>query len=284
MTTQGSTRGASILQDATVFLGGGRIASAMVIALHRAGYRKPVIVHDRDLPKLRRLNRDLAVSVEPDLGGALARARMVVLAVRPESVRGLLAAREFAASVNSRKSRRPLIVVSLAAGIPLSQLRARLQGNIVWFRAMPSPVCRTGTGLTALACARSIPLAVRREVRAFFSRIGPVLEVPECQLDAFTAAYSPSHGYHALTALADAAVRIGLSRRSALEAAAHALADGINAWRSGDRPLSSLLREAATPGGIAEAVMAAADRHGYRSAIEKALRAGLARARRNSRP
>lgn len=268
--------------SATVFLGGGNIASAMLTALRRVGYPNPLVVHDCDLPKLRRLNRDLAVSVEPDLGRALERARLVVLAVRPESLRGLLAAPRFAASVDPRKRSRPLIVVSLAAGISLAWLRARVGGKVVWFRAMPSPACRTGAGLTALACAHSVPIAVRRQVRALFSRLGPVLEMPESQLDVFTAAYSPSHGYHALAALADAAVRLGLNRRLALKAAAHALADGINAWRSGNRSLCNLIREAATPGGVAEAIMATADRHGYRSAIEKGLRAGLARARHNS--
>ena len=45
--------------------------------------------------------------------------------------------------------------------------------------------------------------------------------------------YSSSQGYHALAALAEGAETLGLNRKTALTAAAHALADGILAWREG---------------------------------------------------
>ena len=49
--------------------------------------------------------------------------------------------------------------------------------------------------------------------------------------------YSSSHGYHALAALAEAAEKLGLDRKTALTAAAHALADGVLAWRESDLSL-----------------------------------------------
>ncbi len=124
---------------------------------------------------------------------------------------------------------------------------------------MPSPVARSGRGLTALTFDRDFPAAARREVRDFFARVGRVLEIPESKFDAFTVTYSSSHGYHALAALAEAAEKLGLDRKTALTAAAHALADGILAWREGKISLDDLLHEAATPGGIAAATLARMD-------------------------
>ena len=69
----------------------------------------------------------------------------------------------------------------------------------------------------------------------------------------------------------------------ALSAAAHALADGVLAWREGDLSLDELLAEAATPGGIAATVMATMDRHGHAKIVERSLRAGIVRARKNAR-
>ena len=266
-----------------VFLGGGRITSAIVAGLRRVGYGQPILVHDIHPEKLRRLKHDFGVGVEADLARALQRAHLLLLAVRPESVGAVLAGGAFTSGVNSRASRRAIIGVSLAAGIPLARLRTLAPRGIVWVRAMPSPVCRTNPGLTALSFERQVPRAARREVRDFFLLMGTVVEIPESQLDAFTAVYSSSHGYHALAALADAGVKIGLRRKTALDAAAHALADGINAWRSGSASLASLLKEAATPGGVAEATLATSDRYGYRSAVEKGVREGMVRARRNAR-
>jgi pyrroline-5-carboxylate reductase len=136
--------------------------------------------------------------------------------------------------------------------------------------------------LTALTFGRGFSAGAHAEVRKLFAQVGAVLEIPESRFDAFTVTYSSSHGYHALAALMGAAQRIGLDRKSAQVAAAHALADGVVAWREGQLSLEGLLHEAATPGGIAAAVMNELDRCGYQKTVERGLRAGMKRARRNA--
>jgi len=257
-----------------VFLGGGRITAALVAGLRLAKYEKPILVHDRHADKLRQLKKQYGVAVEPDLGRAVEQAELLVLAVRPDSVSGLL--REIG------PSDRPLNAISLAAGIPLSKLRARLGPPVRWARAMPSPVSRSGCGLTALVFERGFSPRARLAVSKMFERVGSVLQIPESRFDAFTVTYSSSHGYHALSTLARTGEKLGLSRKIALTAAAHALADGIVSWREGEVPLSGLLHEAATPGGIAAAAMGAMDSSGYARSVERGLRAGMARARKNA--
>jgi pyrroline-5-carboxylate reductase len=259
----------------TVFLGGGRITSALVAGLRLTGYDRPIVVHDRHPRKLQQLKRQYRVIAEPDLQRAVAQASLLVIAVRPESVRGLLR--------QIRDLRRPLPAVSLAAGIPLTKLRAHLGPLAHWARAMPSPVCRTAGGLTAITFDRRLPSSAKRIVRQLFARVGQVIEIPESKFDAFTVTYSSSHGYHAVAALAAAAQKLGLDRKSALTAAAHALGDGVLAWREGKIPLHRLLHEAATPGGVAAAVMSAMDSAGYGRMVERGLRAGMARARKNAK-
>jgi pyrroline-5-carboxylate reductase len=259
---------------ATVFLGGGRITRALVAGLRLAKYEKPIVVHDRNPGKLRQLKKQYGVAIEPNLHRAVEQAGLLIIAVRPDSVSNLLLEIEI---------RRPLTVVNLAAGIPLSKLRARLRSPARWVRAMPSPVSRNGRGLTALTFDRAFPRNAKAEVRSFFEKVGTVLEIPENQFDAFTVTYSSSHGYHALEALAASAQRLGLNRKTALTAAAHALADGILSCREGRIPLARLLEEAATPGGIAAGVMNAMDSSGYQRSIQQGLRAGMARARKNAK-
>lgn len=259
----------------TVFLGGGRITSALVAGLRLTGYVRPIVVHDRHPRKLQKLKRQYRVTAEPDLQRAIAQASLLVIAVRPESVRGLLR--------QIWDLCRPLPAVSLAAGIPLTKLRAHLGASVHWARAMPSPVCRTACGLTAISFDRRFPSSAKRVVRQLFARVGQVIEIPESKFDAFTVTYSSSHGYHALAALAAAAQKLGLDRKSALTAAAHALGDGVLAWREGKIPLHRLLHEAATPGGVAATVMSAMDSAGYERIVERGLRAGMARARKNAK-
>jgi pyrroline-5-carboxylate reductase len=232
-------------------------------------------VHDRHAEKLQKLKRQHGIAVEPDLHRAVESADLLIIAVRPDSVRELLK------EIGTRKIRRRLTAVSLAAGVPLSKLRAGL-GSAQWARAMPSPVCRTGRGLTALTLGRDLSRAARARVRNLFALVGGVLEIPENQFDAFTVTFSSSHGYHALATLIDAAEAIGLNRKSARMAAAHALADGIAAWRAGTSPLEDLLREASTPGGTAAAVIASINDAGYARIVQQGLRAGIRQARKNA--
>jgi len=259
-----------------LFLGGGRITGALCAGLRLASDRRHIAVHDRHPEKVRVLRRECAVEIARDLKLAVESAQMVIVAVRPGSVKEMLA--EVAAS----EAKLPRLWVSLAAGIPLSNLRRWLP-SVRWVRVMPSPVCRIGKGLNPVSLGRGVTTREKREVRRLFAQVGPTFEIPERQMDAITATHSSTHGYHALAALAREAHRVGLDERTALIAAAHALGDGILYWRESGLSLDELLHEAATPGGIAAATMKAMDRSGYGRAVRKGLAAGIARARRNAK-
>jgi pyrroline-5-carboxylate reductase len=261
--------------SSVLFLGGGRITSALCAGLRLAGDRRELVVHDRNSEKVRELRRESGVKAASDVKSAVERAWMVVLAVRPGSVAEMLA------EVRASKVV-PGLCVSLAAGVPLRNLRAALPGAR-WVRAMPSPVCRIAKGLTSVCFDRSVGKDERARVLDFFGRVGQIVEIAERQFDAFTATFSSSHGYHAVRTLAEQARRAGVDRETALTAAAHALGDGIQYWRESGASLEELLHEAATPGGTAAATMAAMDRAGYARVVAKGLAAGIGQARRNAR-
>ncbi|HEY1676476.1 MAG TPA: pyrroline-5-carboxylate reductase dimerization domain-containing protein [Candidatus Sulfotelmatobacter sp.] len=262
--------------SAAVFLGGGRITGALAAGLRLVGDDRGIVVYDRHPEKLRTMRKESRVEIARDLKSAIEHAEMLVLAVRPGSVLGMLS------EVAACGAHLPRVCVSLAAGIPLCNLRRWLP-HAKWARAMPSPVCRIARGLTPVCFDQKVAKADRVRVRKLFARVGPVLDLPEEQFDAITATHSPTHGYHALAALAEAAQGAGLDKKTALMAAAHALADGIEYWRQAGAELDELLEEAATPGGIAAATLAAMDRSGYGRAVERGIRAGVARARRNAK-
>lgn len=260
----------------TFFLGGGRITSALAAGLRLAGDDRRLVAYDRHSEKLRALRRESQVEIARDLKSAVESADILIVAVRPGSVK------EIWAEVASSGAEPPRLCISLAAGVPLKSLRASF-GKVHWVRAMPSPVCRIGQGLTALSFDRTVTRSERARVRNFFEQVGPVLEIPERQMDVITATHSPTYGYHALATLAKSAEKAGLDRKTALVAAAHALSDGITHWRQRGLNLDELLCEAATPGGIAAATMAAMNKSGYERAIQRGVEAGIRRARQNAK-
>jgi pyrroline-5-carboxylate reductase len=268
----------SVRSPTIVFLGGGGLTQALVAGWAYHAARAPqrtraqfqLIVHDRHPNKLRTVRR-CGAKTESNLQRAVDAADILLIAVRPDSVAGLLA------SLDLRG--RSLLVVSLAAGIPMERLRRELGPPVKWARAMPSPACRAGHGLTALAFGAELKPSERETIRTFFAALGTVIEVPEESFDVFMVTYAPIHGYHALAALTAAATRLGLDPAVASTAAAHALADGIVALRASRTSLDAVLKQAATPGGISVAMAASMDRSGYSAVIERALQAGIDRAK-----
>lgn len=269
-----------------LFLGGGRITSVMLAGLQLVKHDYRLLVHDRHPEKLRNLKKTYFVIVEKDLTRAIAEADILIIAVRPDAIRGMLATvRESLPEFKSTPSRRrhlPL-AISLVAGVPLQALRQSAGDGLKLARAMPSPLCRFGRGLTAVTFPRDASRAHRKLVHDFFAATGNVIEIPESKFDAFTVTFSCSHGYHALATLAKSAQAAGLDRQTALLASAHALADGIFAWREGNLSLERLLEEAATPGGIAATTMTGMDSAGYARAVRQGVVEGLRRARANAR-
>jgi hypothetical protein len=105
--------------NTTVFLGGGRITGALLAGLRLAKYDQPIVVHDRHPAKLRQLRRDYGVTVEPDLLRAVEQAHLLIIAVRPDSVRELLDGL-LGNLLKKIRPTHPIMAVSLAAGIPLA--------------------------------------------------------------------------------------------------------------------------------------------------------------------
>ncbi len=249
----------------------------MTAGLRLAGYREKIVVYDRHPEKLRTLRRESRVETASDLKSAMRHAEILLVAVRPASVTEILD------EITHCGISPPKLCVSLAAGIPLARLRTRLGARTHWVRAMPSPICRVGRGLTALCFDPNVTKKELARVCDFFQHLGQVLEISESKFDAFTAVYSSSHGYHALAALARAGQQAGLDRATAMTAAAHALSDGIRYWRESHSSLPDLLREAATPGGIAAATISAMDQAGYSQSVSKGIKDGIKRARLNAK-
>src|ERR1700686_4705619 len=151
---------------AIVFLGGGRITSALAAGLRLAGYDREIVVYDRHPEKGRGLRGESQGGAARDLKSAVERAEMLIIAVRPASVMEMLD------EIAGCGAPLPRLCISLAAGIPLRNLRARLGPPVHWARAMPSPVCRIGRGLTPVSFYRSVTKAERDRGRRLFEQVG----------------------------------------------------------------------------------------------------------------
>ena len=164
-------------------------------------------------------------------------------------------------------------VASIAAGWSLERLAALLPESRLC-RVMPNTPAMVGAGMAAIAKETTFAPAEFDCIREVFSAIGRAVVVEERLFDAVTAVSGsgPAYLYMVIEAMADAGVREGLSRASALELAAQtALGSAKMVLESGLHP--AVLRDmVCSPGGTTIDAVCTLEEKGLRAAVESAVR------------
>jgi pyrroline-5-carboxylate reductase len=205
---------------------------------------------------------------------ALAESDVILLCTKPHDVIGAL--REASAASNNK----PMLVISIAAGITLDSLEMSSAASFRVIRAMPNTPALVGKG----AAGYSLGSRATREdadlARQLLGSVGLAVEVPERLIDAVTglSGSGPAYVYLVIEALADGGVHCGLPRADALRLAAQTvLGAAAMVLDTGEHP--AVLKDMVTsPGGTTIAGLAELERQGLRSALIDAVTASTRRA------
>ncbi|HEX7477729.1 MAG TPA: pyrroline-5-carboxylate reductase, partial [Polyangiales bacterium] len=192
------------------FIGGGNMASALIQGLIAAGTARPEQITASDVREaaLRELRDKHGIHTTTDNALACG-ADIVVLSVKPQVFASLLT--EIGAKLGA-----DTLVISIAAGVPLSAIEARL-GEARVVRAMPNTPALVGAGATALATGKHATQADGAVAEQIFQSVGITVSVPEELMDAVTAVSGsgPAYVFLLAEALTEAGVRVGLPLEAA---------------------------------------------------------------------
>jgi pyrroline-5-carboxylate reductase len=257
------------------FIGGGHMTTALVSGLLRHGtVADSVRVADPVVANLERLASEYGVKGSTDNLAVVADADIVVLAVKPQDMPG--AARGIARGFADRRR----LIVSVAAGIRLSDLERWLGKGIPMVRAMPNRPALIGAGITALYAGDGTTADDRAAVEGLMAAAGETVWLEEeSQMDAATAisGSGPAYFFLLVEALEAAGMDVGLPQETARRlAAATARGAGRMAAESGLEP--AILREQVTSrGGTTAAALAVLEAEGLRAMVHRAVEAAARR-------
>ena len=202
-------------------------------------------------------------------------ARLVILGCHPNDVDSVLEKVDYTPPYTEKT------IVSLMAGVSLTQLRLKLQANgapdgtpIV--RVMPSIGARSGNSVSLLAHPASVEEAKVRPVVDFFSQVGSVLPADEEVFDKGTAVAATCHALTilAVDSITDAAVAEGLPRADAVPLASQCLHSATGLLAAG--VTVELLKVAVSaPKALTINWMLILERGGTRAAIANAVRTAV---------
>jgi pyrroline-5-carboxylate reductase len=196
------------------FLGAGNMAGALIKGLLHSKGHFEIWASDVKPERLAALEKAHGIKTTLDNHELVRVSDVLVLAVKPQVIDRVLAAIE--------KDVAHHLVVSVAAGVSIDALEARLPKSTRIVRTMPNTAATVLAGATAIAGgthATEKDLEITREI---FKAVGEVVVLEESQLDAVTglSGSGPAYVMLMIEALADGGVKVGLHRDTALLLAA----------------------------------------------------------------
>lgn len=256
-------------------IGVGAMGGALVGGIVQAGVADPsdVFVADVDEARARQAAARYGVQVVGHQEAA-AQADVVVIAVKPGDVPAAL--QQIAPGL-----RPGACVISVAAGVPLAVIEARLPAGTPAIRAMPNTPCLVRQGAIALAAGTHAAEAHMEKARRLFGAVGLVVTVPEPLLDAVTglSGSGPAYVYMFIEALADGGVLAGLPRDVALQLAAQTVLGAARMVLETGRHPGELKDMVTSPAGTTIAGVKALEEHAFRAACIRAVEVAAARSR-----
>jgi pyrroline-5-carboxylate reductase len=249
-------------------IGGGKIGEALLSGLIRRGGREGIVVCERSPERAAQLQERHGVPAV-DLAEGAARARTLLIAVKPQDIGTLLA--RLGEHVDPDRH----LIVSVAAGVPTATIEAALPAGTPVVRVMPNTPALVDEGMSVLSPGSHAEESHLDEAEALLASVGRVRRVPEAQQDAVTAlsGSGPAYFFFLVEAMIDAGILLGLPRALAADLIVQtALGAAVMLRDSGEHPVQ--LREAVTsPGGTTIAAIRELERHGVRAALIAAIEA-----------
>lgn len=260
------------------YIGGGNMASALIGGLAGADDAPEIRVVDPSEAVRARLAADFGVATFDAPGAAVPGADVIVLAVKPQVLPGVL--QDLAPHVEPGQC-----VISVVAGATLATLRGSLGGDrqdLALVRTMPNTPALLGLGITGLHAGADCGPEQRQAAEAIMAAAGETVWVDdEALMDVVTAVSGsgPAYFYLLTEALANAGERLGLARDTAQRLAVHtAHGAGAMLLRDGADPVT-LRRRVTSPGGTTQAAIEALEAGDLRGLVDQAVTAATQRGR-----
>jgi len=221
--------------------------------------------------RLDHLKRHYGIQVGSQNREAVAWADVAVLAVKPQVMDAVLA------EIKSDLAR--LLVVSVAAGVPIRRITELCGTKTRVIRAMPNTPAMIRAGMTALAMGPGVREDEVACARQIFESVGKVVPVEEKLMDAVTglSGSGPAYVFLAIEALADGGVKMGLPRETSELLAAQTVLGAARMVLETRQHPARLKDQVASPGGTTIAGLHRLELGGLRATFIDAVEAATKR-------
>ncbi len=257
-------------------IGGGAMAENILKGVLSAGFvsEDRLTVSDCHAQRLTYLKETFRVPTTLDNHELVKTSDTILIAVKPQNMKGLL--KDINQVVDDKK-----LILSIAAGITCQTISEGLSGKGRIIRIMPNIAAKVLESASALCLGPAASPEDLETAKQLFEAIGKTVVVDEELMDAVTglSGSGPAYIFLIVDALADAGVRSGLSRRTALQLAAQTCFGAAQLiLQTGELP-AKLKDQVTSPGGTTIAGIHVLEKKAVRGAIMDAVEAAVKRSK-----
>ena len=265
-----------MLKKRIAFLGAGNMATALMRGIIEAGLTRSedIIISDISEEKLKIKSEKLKVQVAKDNREAVKEAEVIILAVKPKDIEGLLV--EIKDSLEPKK-----LVISIVAGITTSYIEKMLKKEVPVIRVMPNTPVAVKEGASAFSIGKYASQKEEKIVESIFGAVGKVVKVKESLMDVVTAlsGSGPAYIFYIIASLVEAAISLGLDERTATTLATQTVLGSAKLLQETGEEPATLKEKVTSKGGTTEAALLVLDEGKLKETLDKALKAAAKRSK-----
>jgi len=265
-----------MLQDKKIgFIGSGNMAEALIsgLVLSKAAKPENIICSDIAEDQLKAIEEKYGIQTTTDNCKVAKQSEIVVFSTKPQILGIVL--KETASVLDTSK-----LVISIAAGVPLAAIASGLHKELRLIRVMPNICAFVKESATAIAAGEYATKDDIALARAIFDSVGETVFIQEnILMDAFTglSGSGPAYIFTIIDAMADAGVKMGLSRKDSLFLSTQTVLGAAKLLlESGEHP-GQLKDRVASPGGTAIAGIHTLEQGGLRTTMIDAVESATKR-------
>lgn len=248
------------------FIGMGNMGSAMLNGILKSFPSEDVLFTRANKEKGELFSREKKILYVKSNSECAEKAKYLIIAIKPIYFFSVL--KEIKEKITKEH-----VIISIAAGITINDIKEILDKDVRIVRAMPNTSALVGEGMTGV-CYNELQYTKKENeiINRIMGSFGKVEKIEEHLMNAVicVSGSSPAFVYLFIEALADAGVEHGLSREAAYTMAAQTVLGAAKMVLETKEHPGVLKDRVCSPGGTTIAGIAALEEYGFRNAVIKA--------------
>jgi len=267
-----------MLQDKKIgFIGSGNMGEALVSGLVMSKAAKPenIICSDIFPETLKEIHEKYGVLTTTSNIEVCEKSEIIIYATKPQILGSVL--KETAPALDKSK-----LVISIAAGVPLAAIAAGFKKDLRLIRSMPNICAFVKESATAVCAGQFVQEGDVELARAVFDSVGKTVVLQEnILMDAFTglSGSGPAYIFTIVDAMADAGVKMGLSRKDALFLSTQTVLGSARLLLESQEHPGQLKDRVTSPGGTTIAGIHTLEQGGLRTTLINAVESATKRSK-----